>query len=255
MEPERTSAIALTRMGTCVLVDDRCGMGAPETENCSSGLGRDMGTAPMGAENEMLRLGLRRCTHVLHDRLDSAIAGDALAGSAEDAAFLQVQDTARRPIGGWTIGGLQSGLRPPAVRHLVVQDLAGLGETLPPIESFRLADDADPIGVAWVIGGSALGNRATLARIRDARPAPDVRFLADRNLAQVFASPLPELAEAAAPDRLSRAVRAAETRLRQHHHREIDPVRTQRPRLGEIQAGRGRGGILGTGSVRDVRHG
>lgn len=165
----------------------------------------------MRAENvETLRQGLRRCTHALHDNLDNAIAGEARAGSEGYAAFLRVQYAARRPIEEWAAGALQPNFRPPAVSHLVAQDLAALGETPPPVESFRLVGDADPIGVAWAIGGSALGNRAMLARMRAVASASETRFLADRSLAQFFTTLLPELEEPAEPKRLHRAVQAAE---------------------------------------------
>lgn len=170
-----------------------------------------MVAAPTGVcSEETLRQGLRRATRATHNMLDRTLGPKALESSGGYAEFLRIQYTARRPIETWAAMSLPQQLRPPAVADLIAQDMAALRQTLPAVARFCFPNGADPLGLAWAIGGSALGNRAMLARVRDARISTETRFLADRRVAQYFAGLLPKLDQPASADRLLAAVRAAD---------------------------------------------
>lgn len=187
-----------------------------------------MGAAAMRAEDvETLRQGLRRMTGALHDVLDRTLGAAALDGPAGYAAFLATQYAARCGIEAWAGAALPRGLRPPAVAHLIAQDLAALGEPSPPAMPFRFPDGAHPLGLAWALGGSALGNRAMLARLREAGIAKGTRFLSDRALARYFTGLLPELEQPAAPELLEAAGSAAEAVFETFLRAARDPILEQ----------------------------
>ena len=170
-----------------------------------------MVAAPTGVcSEETLRQGLRRATRATHDMLDCTLGPKALESSGGYAEFLRIQYAARRPIETWATMFQPPQLRPPAVADLIAQDLAALQETLPLADPFSFPDGADPLGLAWAIGGSALGNRAMLTRVRGAGISTETRFMADRRMAQYFTGLLPELDQPASLDRLAAAVRAAD---------------------------------------------
>ena len=170
-----------------------------------------MVAAPTGVcSEETLRQGLRRATRATHDMLDRTLGPKALESSGGYAEFLRIQYAARRPIETWAAMSVPPQSRPPAVADLIAQDLAALGQTLPAVAPFCYPNGADPLGFSWAIGGSALGNRAMLARVRDTGISTETRFLADRRAARYFAGLLPKLDQPTSADRLSAAVRAAD---------------------------------------------
>ena len=162
-----------------------------------------------GEARTSLRDILKTETSVLHDRLDSRLAGAAVGSRDEYIAFLSVQYAARSPIERWAAQHIDPDMCPPAMAGLIAGDLADLNADLPEEMEFSLPPEADPIGLAWAMGGSALGNKSLLAARRRAdAPGPE-RFLADRSMAQYFTQILPHLeAISAAPER---AVTAAAT--------------------------------------------
>ena len=127
-----------------------------------------------------LRQSLRAATAHAHDRLDStmrAVAG--WSSQADYAHFLSLQHTARTPIEAWLAANAPSDLVPPAQTPLIAADREALSQHVPVIElgfapqrgSDITADDAifqrsEALGIAWVLAGSSLGNRAILAEIR-----------------------------------------------------------------------------------------
>ncbi|GMN13830.1 hypothetical protein [Altererythrobacter sp. MTPC7] len=134
-----------------------------------------------------------------------------LADSAQYRTFLQVQYAARRPVEDWLATYEMSIPVPPAMSPLIAADLGESGETLAnpqggTVPAFYPTAGADPLGAAWVLAGSSLGNRAMLADLgkRDALPAA-VRFLSSPDMVAYFAElrraievPCPDPADASA---------------------------------------------------------
>ena len=107
-----------------------------------------------------LRARLRDATAPLHDRLDNAIGALNLADRDQYAQFLRIQLAAREPIERWTERYCPSDLCPPSTAQLLKADLSALGEIAPFVAAaFALPESADPIGLAWALAGSHLGNR------------------------------------------------------------------------------------------------
>ena len=103
----------------------------------------------------------------------------ALGDRASYAAFLAMQYRARRGIESW-LGLHLPDTAPPKQCALIAEDLASLGETVPEdVPGFELEQDDDPFGLCWVLAGSALGNRAILARLAKAQANVPTAFLAD----------------------------------------------------------------------------
>ena len=132
-----------------------------------------------------LRDSLREATAQAHDQLDStmrAVAG--WSSQADYARFLSLQHTARAPIEAWLADNAPSDLVPPEQTPLIATDLEALGHTAPlakiafvPQGASRigsatggqvdhLTQRCEALGIAWVLAGSSLGNRAILAEIR-----------------------------------------------------------------------------------------
>lgn len=91
--------------------------------------------------------------------------------------FLSVQYAARLPIENWMTANAPDGLNAPAQSHLIGHDLSELGAPLPePGAPFTLAREhrrdarhnASALGAAWVLAGSALGNRSILKELERA---------------------------------------------------------------------------------------
>ena len=134
-----------------------------------------------------------------------------LADPAQYRTFLQVQYAARRPVEGWLATSEMPIAAPPAMSPLIAADLSELSDI--PADSqgdgspaFHPPAGADPLGAAWVLAGSSLGNRAMLADLgkRDALPAA-VRFLSSPDMVAYFAElrraievPCPDPADASA---------------------------------------------------------
>lgn len=166
------------------------------------------------AQSVTLRQVLKERTRVLHDQLDAAIGQSALASDAGYAGFLQTQYAARAPIERWARASLDPRLLPPATAALIAEDLQSLGNSLPDEESFAFPRRADPRGLAWALGGSALGNKAMLTqRRRGGRTGSDL-FLSDTATADFFRHLLPMLHITVADEEADAAVAGAEAVFR-----------------------------------------
>ncbi len=154
-----------------------------------------------------LRVHLQAGTRTIHDRLDLAAPAAELGHAAGYARFLARQLAARAAIDEWAGQHCPALLCPPPTTALLRADLAELaggwaigGRPPPPArEAFALPGRADPLGLAWAIAGSHLGNRAILARMRKAAvpgsPSLPVRFLADWRMGDFWRCLLPRLSE------------------------------------------------------------
>lgn len=134
-----------------------------------------------------------------------------LADPAQYRTFLQVQYGARRPVEGWLATSQMSIPAPPAMSPLIAADLGELMQAPADTQddaglAFHPPAGADPLGAAWVLAGSSLGNRAMLADLgkREALPAA-VRFLSSPDMIAYFAElrraievPCPDPADATA---------------------------------------------------------
>ena len=114
-----------------------------------------------------LREYLKSTTRARHDLLDAAWQDASFADAATYASFLTAQLAARLPIERWAEKHAPEALRPPQVTTSLIQDLILLGVpySLRPAP-LSMPADAAPIGAAWAIAGSHMGNRAILARMR-----------------------------------------------------------------------------------------
>lgn len=124
-----------------------------------------------------LRACLKSRTRARHDLLDRTMRQAGWSTPASYARFLQIQFFARSAIESWLD---RESLFPEMPRQaaLIAADLAELGATLPPhTNDFSLEDHVEPIGIAWALAGSSLGNRVIQREIPSGMP---VRFLSDR---------------------------------------------------------------------------
>ena len=157
-----------------------------------------------------LRRWLKEGTRTLHDRLDASVEeGEYLAEDANYARFLQAQYSARAAIEAWAARHMPDALRPPPTAQLIASDLRDLGVGCPMPRAFAPPSDADSLGVAWAIGGSAMGNKTLLLRRRLAGAVMAERFLSDPAGAAYFRSLLPRLAAPASEAEAQPAIEAA----------------------------------------------
>ena len=169
-----------------------------------------MDSTDQGGRLLTLRTLLKTRTAALHERLDALLTDCATGGDERYASFLAVQHAARLPIERWMRGHMDDALRPPDVTPLISADLAELGKRVPPPHTFLFPADANPIGLGWALGGSALGNRAMLLQRRRTGATGAERFLSDRSLATYFAGLMPKLSEVVTPGEAHGAIQAAE---------------------------------------------
>ncbi|WP_086619125.1 biliverdin-producing heme oxygenase [Erythrobacter tepidarius] len=122
------------------------------------------------ASDESLRSHLRAATLAAHDLLDRAMQAASGWRTREDyARFLELQHAARAPLEDWIDAHAPEDLRPPRQTRLIAHDLAALGKAPPaPAHLFSLgeAGTGHALGVAWVLAGSALGNRSIARQVR-----------------------------------------------------------------------------------------
>jgi len=113
-----------------------------------------------------LREHLKGATAHSHDTLDSSMRPASDWRSLEDyARFLRAQYAARAPVEVWLSMFASVDLKPPEQTPLLAHDLAMLGQPMPtPSPGFAMTfnGEATATGVAWVLAGSSLGNRAML---------------------------------------------------------------------------------------------
>jgi len=126
---------------------------------------------PRDTQSDTLRNRLRGATASAHDMLDHTMRAAAGWTTQDDYAdFLKIQHSAREPVEAWLAQHAPESLRPPAQCPLLAQDLASLGQVtseaapafVPPREE---ASEAQALGIAWVLAGSALGNRSILKEV------------------------------------------------------------------------------------------
>jgi len=154
---------------------------------------------------------LRRETAASHERLDGAITVLELGDPADYALFLRMQLAARAPIERWAARHCEESLRPPESVPLLRADLATLGVLAPQPESrFEPPLNAHPMGLAWAIAGSHLGNRALLAGLPNGRAELPTAFLADPRLPEFWKRLRPRLDVNAAEAPAEGALAAAE---------------------------------------------
>lgn len=169
-----------------------------------------MAAHDLGAPSLSLRQALKDGTQDLHDRLDAMVGASSLACDREYAAFLAAQYAARSPIDAWARTHMEADLRPPPSAHLIAEDLRALSADVPAPVAFAFPADGDAIGVAWALGGSALGNKTMLVRRRRAGASHAESFLRDTATADYFRRLLPRLAQDVPPAAADAAVRGAQ---------------------------------------------
>lgn len=136
---------------------------------------------------------LRSETSVEHTRLDERL-GALVTGDVEDyAAFLAIQYRARKGIERWLEQHCIANAPPPQT-GLIARDLGELGHPLPfDTPDFVAAVEAQSLGICWVLAGSALGNRAILARMAKLDASRPVAFLSDSAMGDYWRGLLPTL--------------------------------------------------------------
>jgi heme oxygenase len=121
-----------------------------------------------------LRDHLRAATSSAHEFLDASMRPASDWSSPDDySRFLGAQYAARYAIEDWLSSHASPDIRPPDQTPLLALDLTRLGKSVPqPQHEFALTfkTEATAIGVAWVLAGSSLGNRAMLAEMQRTLP-------------------------------------------------------------------------------------
>ena len=143
--------------------------------------------------------------------LDSAFHPEVLADPDAYGDFLAMQLRARLPIERWAATHCPASLRPPETTPEILEDLLALGRpiSLRPAR-FDIPAAADPLGVAWAIAGSHLGNRAMLASLRKAGSDLPASFLADTRMQAFWADLKPRLEAQVSRDSARGAIAAAQ---------------------------------------------
>ena len=165
--------------------------------------------------DETLRTHLRAATMVAHDLLDRAMQAASGWQQRQDyARFLTLQHAARAPIEIWLAAHAPADLRPPPQTSLIARDLAELGVAIPasaPLFSLGRAAPGHALGTAWVLAGSALGNRAigkAVARIGGG--VWPMAFLGDDEMMSFWQGLRARIERPAPPVEAAAATRAAE---------------------------------------------
>jgi heme oxygenase len=104
-----------------------------------------------------------------HDLLDHAMqAASGWQTRADYARFLALQHAARAPLEAWLAAHAPDDLVPPPQTPLIADDLARMGVALPPpaaLFTLGRTRSGHTLGTAWVLAGSALGNRAIARQV------------------------------------------------------------------------------------------
>lgn len=152
---------------------------------------------------------LRDATREIHHALDSLVTRTDICDPRAYASFLQFQHAARSPVEAWCEYHAPANLRPPRQTDLIRADLTELGfaVTDEPADTRAMASNHDPLAVAWVLAGSALGNRSLRSDFRrrggDTMPTS---FLSDGSMLEFWRELKPMLEQ---PVDLLRARRMA----------------------------------------------
>ncbi|TAD77812.1 MAG: hypothetical protein EAY70_07865 [Sphingomonadales bacterium] len=172
-----------------------------------------------GAPGESLRTHLRAATMAAHDLLDHAMqAASGWQRRQDYARFLALQHAARAPLEDWLALHAPAALAPPVQTPLLARDLAALGVALPSAArtfALRHAPSAprpgEALGTAWVLAGSALGNRAIAKQVaRIGRGEWPDAFLGDDAMMAFWQGLRARIERPAAPGEAEGATRAAE---------------------------------------------
>lgn len=162
-----------------------------------------------------LRTHLRAATMPAHDLLDSAMqAASGWQRRSDYARFLALQHAARAPLEEWLDTHAPPDLRPPRQTPLIARDLAALARGVPPpARAFVLEGDGrgDALGAAWVLAGSALGNRSIAAQVkRIGGGAWPAAFLGDDAMLGFWQALRGRIEQPAEADEAAGATRAAQ---------------------------------------------
>ena len=168
-----------------------------------------------GGPGLSLRTHLRAATMAAHDLLDQAMqAASGWQTRADYARFLALQHAARAPIEAWLAAHAPSGLTPPVQTALLARDLAALGVAVPqsaPLFTLGRCEPGHALGTAWVLAGSALGNKAIAKQVaRIGGGAWPVAFLGDDAMMGFWQALRSRIEAPAQPGEAAGATRAAE---------------------------------------------
>lgn len=118
---------------------------------------------------ESLRTHLRAATMAAHDLLDHAMqAASGWQTRSDYCRFLALQHAARAPLEAWLAAHAPPALCPPVQTSLIAIDLARLGVSTPapaPLFTLGRTGPGSALGTAWVLAGSALGNKAIAKQV------------------------------------------------------------------------------------------
>ena len=167
-----------------------------------------------------LRASLRGATAHAHDLLDQTMrAASGWTSRSDYRRFLSLQHAARMPVEQWIALNAPPAFCPPPQCHLIERDLRALGWSPEDNASefsltCRSEGDSTALGVAWVLAGSSLGNRAILKEVK--RVAADsateewpCSFLGDDAMPAFWKQLRPHIEQSASHNKLEAASRAA----------------------------------------------
>ncbi|MFL0357647.1 biliverdin-producing heme oxygenase [Erythrobacter sp. GH1-10] len=161
---------------------------------------------------------MRTATASSHERLDHEMRSASGWGTHADyARFLGLQYGARLPVERWLSTHARDWLRPPEQCALIARDLDNLDAEAPePGAAFRIAPEAgsgreaQALGVAWVLAGSSLGNRAIVSELaRKGRGHWPKAFLGDPAMLAFWKRLRPSIEVPADASTIASASRAA----------------------------------------------
>lgn len=164
---------------------------------------------------ESLRTHLRAATMAAHDLLDEAMqAASGWRSRADYARFLSLQHAARIPVEAWLAAHAPRDLVPPPQTGLIAHDLARLACAMPPpapLFTMGRTGAGHALGTAWVLAGSALGNKAIARQVdRIGGGGWPVAFLGDDAMMAFWQNLRARIERPAAPAEADGATRAAE---------------------------------------------
>lgn len=167
------------------------------------------------ASDDSLRTHLRAATMAAHDLLDHAMqAASGWQTRSDYARFLALQHRARVPLEEWLVRHAPSDLSPPPQTPLLARDLAALGLDVPapaPGLTHAMPSPGEALGTAWVLAGSALGNRAIAKQVaRIGGGEWPTAFLGDETMMAFWQGLRARIERPAEPDEAEGATRAAE---------------------------------------------
>lgn len=170
---------------------------------------------------------MRTATREAHDALDEAMRMTGWNNRDAYGRFLQVQHAARLPLEEWAQTSCPTPLAPPQQTGLIERDLSDLDLAPPDRENaFSLPAGADPLGFAWAIAGSSLGNRAILQEIGrlGANGWPSA-FLGDPGMTAFWTKLKPRL-EAPVPSELAHSASKAALAVFEHFRKVVGSLTT-----------------------------